>query len=879
MKNIAFFVVGLLLISGFAAIGVSQEASYRIKQETINLTFSDLQIKDSNVESYIELSINGADGCFYSSCAPILPRYSTKMSLPFGTKIIDINCKTDNVQSIKLPKKIVPAPTPVMPGIEEESGGKYIIDTTIYSSEELYPNAWFGYHTGGGLDEKLEHKTFLIIEVFPVRYSPGSDTASYIEDIQLTVTYQEPENSPFPINSDYDMVIITTKKFKRTIQPLVDHKNSIGVSTYIKTTQDIYDEFAGYDKPEQIKRFIKYALETENIKYVLLVGGLKSYIFGESRDNENEGTKDWHVPVRYTNLVDAGATRDPGTISDLYYADIYDGSGDFCSWDSNNDKIYAKWVSISDRDILDFYPDVVVSRLPCRNKLEVKIMVNKIINYEDSAYGADWYDRFIVLGGDSFDDAGTDYIEGEIVCEQVINDYMTEFTPVRLYASYKDTDPDFVPNRKNFKREINMGAGHIFFDGHASPASWITHYPGIFDSWIPKGRIDLSVFPFMFNGKKLPILCVEGCHNNQFNVTVLFTYSDKDNTKHSWCYGTPVPECWSWWFTRKIGGGSMSAQGNTGLGLGATGENGDLDGDGITEPDILEALGGYFFICFYKTYDEDTEILGEVWAGAIKKYCDTHPGLSDQAHGKTLEQQLLIGDPSLLIGGYPAGNELRTEIVDAAAGVVGAPFENVIFQAESFNGQAPYTYEWDFDFDGEYDDFTGDIASWSWNKPDVYWISLRVTDANGDVDTYNTIVGIEFGATNPETPVGETDIQPGIEYTYTTSVNTQSGYWNNIYYKFSWGDGTETGWLDTPEATHSWSKMGFYKIKVQAMLTHQTIDELNGGEDTKFTDWSDALRVIVPRSHENQRPIYQLLQFIFDKFPNAFPLLRQLLNI
>jgi hypothetical protein len=877
MKKIAFFVAGLFIIGSFAAIGVSEEAG-DLKQEIINLTFSDLEITDSNVESFSMLSMNGAQGCIYIAGSPIMPRYSKKFTLPFGTEIVDIECQTGEVKAMKLTQKVVPAPTPVPVGMED-LGGEYITDSSIYESNDFYPTSWYDYHTGAGLDKDLNHKTFFVLNVYPVKYSPETDTVNYIENVQLTVTYQEPDSYPFPTMASYDMVIIAPKKFQRTLKPLVDHKNSIGISTYVKTTQDIYNQFTGYDKPEQIKYFIKTAVETEGIKYVMIVGGRTSLIFGEPRDNRNEGSEDYHVPVRYANIKEtSGSLWDPGLISDLYYADLYKSNGDFCSWDSDLDRIYAKWDATSGRDILDFYPDVVVSRLPCRNKLEVKIMVNKIINYEDSAYGNSWYDRFIVLGGDSFDDAGTNYNEGEIVCEQIIIDHMTEYTPVRLYASNKDSNPDYVPTTHNFLREIKPGAGHIFFDGHASPMSWVTHYPGEFDSWIPDGRIDITTLPKMKNKEKLPIMAVEGCHNSQFNVSILYCMSDGDNSQHSWCYGVPVPECWSWHFARKIGGGSLTAQGNTGLGYGATGENGDLDGDGIVEPDILEALGGFFFICYYKTYDEDSDILGEVWAGAITKYHDTHYGMSYQADAKTLEQQISFGDPSLKIGGYPAGKSLRTEIIGAAAGIPAAASEEVFMEAESFNGQAPYTYEWDFDFDGEYDDAAGKVASWSWDKPGVYWISLKVTDANGDVDTYNTVVGVEFDTNAPEKPVGTSEIKPGVEYKYTASIDTQNGYWNKNYYKFSWGDGTESGWLDTPEATHSWEEQGIYKVKVQAMLLHVSTSELDA-EDVKVTDWSDALRVNVPRTQESQRPIMQIIQFIYEKFPNAFPILRQLASL
>ena len=56
------------------------------------------------------------------------------------------------------------------------------------------------------------------------------------------------------------------------------------------------------------------------MKYVLLVGGMTSLITGDPRDDANQGTQDWWLPVRYTNNQEMGSTHDPGFISDLYYA-------------------------------------------------------------------------------------------------------------------------------------------------------------------------------------------------------------------------------------------------------------------------------------------------------------------------------------------------------------------------------------------------------------------------------------------------------------------------------------------------------------------------------------------------------------------------------
>jgi hypothetical protein len=208
------------------------------------------------------------------------------------------------------------------------------------------------------------------------------------------------------------MVIIAPSVFSDDLQRLIEHKNSFGVKTILKTTEEIYvDGYQGVDKPEQIKYFIQDALETWGIKYVLLVGGLKSLIWGKPRDDANQGTKDWHVPVRYNNLYDdpehplkATGIHDPGVISDLYYMDIYKEGGVFEDWDPNGDGIFAAWSKpgVDNDTHIDQFPDVSVGRLACRNNKEVKTMIDKIIKYEQNPADPSWFKKMIVVSGDGF---------------------------------------------------------------------------------------------------------------------------------------------------------------------------------------------------------------------------------------------------------------------------------------------------------------------------------------------------------------------------------------------------------------------------------------------------------------------------------------------
>ena len=356
MKHIIYFVVGILVLSGFSTLGMGDAGE---KQGNLRFSFSEPTIVEK--ESYIQLNSEGTDSWIFDAGSPMLPRRIETVTLPFGATVTDIYCVATGVESKVLSQKIMPAPQPMPLSDEVTFTTGPEMNPEIYDSEVLFPADWMSYHMGAGLDENNQHKTFLTINTYPVRYTPGSDTIYYASDIDVTVTYTVPDKTPFPANTEYQLVIIAPSKFSSALQPLVDHKIAKGISTTLKTTEDIYAEYTGYDKPEQIKYFIKDAIETWNTTYVMLVGGMKSRIYAVPRDSVSEGSKGWYLPVRYSSLM-TSPDDDPGYISDLYYADIYNATGDFCSWDSSGNHIYAEFGGIH-ADKLDLYPDVALGRL------------------------------------------------------------------------------------------------------------------------------------------------------------------------------------------------------------------------------------------------------------------------------------------------------------------------------------------------------------------------------------------------------------------------------------------------------------------------------------------------------------------------------------
>ena len=651
---VAIILLGNIAVSGFN-IETSETLKFEIKiSKPIEKELSIGDMKFSKIE------FEGNNALLSDENKPVLPMYRKIITLPFGSKINNIECKTSEINSIILLNKVIPASKSVILS-ELNNDFNLDFDENIYSSNKLYPENWITYYINGGLDENNVHKTILTIFVNPTRYNPVEDKIIYVENIKIIIDYNKPSKPLLNGNDEYDMVIISPSLFQQNIEPLIEHKYNIGIRTFLKTTEEIFNEYSGFDKPEKIKYFIKDSIENLGIRYVLIIGGLNSLIYAQRKDDCNQGSNDWYVPVRYTNVKEQGSVNDPGYISDLYYADIYDSDGNFSSWDSNNDEIYASWKFGSYRDDIDLLPDIYVGRLPCRNAREVNTMIDKIINYEStSPEEKPWFNKIIAIGGDTFGD-GTDIYEGEVETQKAI-DYMDGFEPVILWTSNRDTG-GLTPEPENIIDTISEGSGFLHFAGHGSPELWYTYYPD------PNHEETVDNFmwyltPKCSNEDKLPVCVVGSCHGSQFNVTALSFLSlwlsrlgdllDIEALK-IWpgnC-GFPTPECFCWSLTKVLNGGTISTIGNTGIGYGRTGNSGDLDGDGIDDPDCIETNGGYLETLFFKAYGIDNiDILGETWGEAIRDYLYVFPGMSSQVHLKTIQQWILFGDPSLKIGGY-----------------------------------------------------------------------------------------------------------------------------------------------------------------------------------------------------------------------------------
>jgi hypothetical protein len=121
----------------------------------------------------------------------------------------------------------------------------------------------------------------------------------------------------------------------------------------------------------------------------------------------------------------------------------------------------------------------------------------------------------------------------------------------------------------------------------------------------------------------------------------------------------------------------------------------------------------------------------------------------------------------------------------------------------------------------------------------------------------------------PSQPSGQANGTKKELYSYTTSTTDPNA--DKVYYQWDWGDGTTSEWLGPYNSgavistTHQWTTKGSFNIKVKAKDT-------SGAESS----WSNPLPIKIRNWFINL--ILQILKWLFQRFPNVFPLLQQFMG-
>jgi hypothetical protein len=678
-KTIWILMTGILVLSGFEAT-----ASSDYELEKMTLSFSRLSVNEEG--SYAVLELDGADSVLTKGNHFIVPACVKTFTFPFGTKILNVECISRNIHKEKLCKALKVAPEPIIVGTpckvfpRGDNAPPVVLDT------------WYEYDVGTGLDGR-ERRVFVKVEVFPVQYYPHENIVEWAEEVEIVIKFKQPVQ-PLLFDEEYALLVITPAMFSDELEELVVHKNSRGVSTKLVTLDDVYNSVyfpaEGRDNQEKIKYFIKNAIENWGIRFVLLVGG--SYQF----------------PVRYTYVFISKEAPEPEIfVSDLYYADIYDSNGDFCSWDSNGNNLFGEYNWENRTDDVDLYPDVYLGRLACTNSKEVSTCVDKIITYENSkAYTKDWFNHLVVIGGDTFPGDDEAINEGEYVNEVII-DIMDGFVPTRIWASNGE-----VRRATNIDEAINKGAGFVDFSGHGNPWLWSTHPHENEDVWLPVGGYSNEDIKGLVNGDKLPMVITGACSTSKFNA---------------------VRDCFGWSFLSNPNGGGIISCGATALGYADWGKN--------AANVCIEKM----CINMFKAYKQQGAItFGEMWGKAINNYI--LPNM-DKYDYKTVEEWEPFGDPSLSIAAESKPPLKPAKPSGPISGTAGVEYTYSSTTTDPEGDDIYYLFDWG---DGETSGWIGPYpsdatveATHAWDEGD-YQIRVKAKDEHGALSEWSDPLSISM---------------------------------------------------------------------------------------------------------------------------------------
>jgi hypothetical protein len=161
-------------------------------------------------------------------------------------------------------------------------------------------------------------------------------------------------------------------------------------------------------------------------------------------------------------------------------------------------------------------------------------------------------------------------------------------------------------------------------------------------------------------------------------------------------------------------------------------------------------------------------------------------------------------------------------------------------------------------------------ATHTWTVLGTYNVKAKARDIWGAGSIWSDPLVVTITDNTPPnipTVTGPSQGKPGNAYLFnfvTTDPQSQ-----DISYFIDWGDNTTSDWLGPylsgteTHVTHSWTTTGTYTVKVKAK------DVL-----TSESNWG-TLAVKIPTKFI---PGQNFVQWLFERFPNAFPIIRHLLG-
>ncbi len=272
-----------------------------------------------------------------------------------------------------------------------------------------------------------------------------------------------------------DYIIITHNHFIQDVQPLADYRAQQGLRTIVVDVQDIYDEFNdGILNPKAIREFLNYAYhnwQPPAPTYVFLIG-------------------DTNIDIKNKpNFVPTMQVQIPG----------YGSSG-------------------SDHQFVTFrgedsFPDMLIGRMPANNRVDLRIFIERTINYETSSSVGSWHKRFLMLAGS---DLRFHWQTSQLITHNQLN---AKYETQRIYAPHTDNpiltaDSTLTPIGRRVIDGFNDGASIVNYIGHGGGGRWASSR--MLDFQDPEQNLtNISQLPFVVS-----MTCYTGAFEGNKNSLV-----------------------------------------------------------------------------------------------------------------------------------------------------------------------------------------------------------------------------------------------------------------------------------------------------------------------------------------------------------------------
>ncbi len=587
----------------------------------------------------LELSINGLKNDPRPD-ALSLPWETINIDLPVGTVIGDLTLRTTDMDifSFSAPIRINPTAIP----------NDYTTGPLPGSEPLPPPETNMEWEIGTGIDmETYETTAKMSIKLHPLL--PVGDELHLIRSGSIHVSYSYPEPFSATRAEAYDMLIIAPDAFADGLKDYRDYRNNTGTTNTLVTLEeiltDVHWDIQENDTQEEIKRFIYLARINWGVDFVMLAG-----------DQDRIPARHVMVLDGYDDTYTSGSQDGRFVPSDLYYSDLFEGGGtDFCGWNDyrvgDSELLWGESTSTyPNRDGMDFLPDVLLGRITPSTTGELEIMLNKIIDYELNARDSVWFNNATLCGTDTF--LQYQYPEGEIVSDLIANNYLTSFNITKHYES--------LGNLTSIASTVNRGCGFFEMADHGTYTGWG------FTGDTPSGAVRSSTVSSLDNYYMLPVVVLDACLTSGFdNENASSTTDGKDPVYGYWYYppgfSSSSRDSLAEKFHLNPDGGGIATYGATRVGWGIS---------GYGHP---TSLSGYMNTRFFKAYSDGRTRAGELIAQAVTDYRN-NLGISGTHDVKTVTEYVLLGDPSLNIGGI---NSTNARIELDSDEVSGLPGENI----------------------------------------------------------------------------------------------------------------------------------------------------------------------------------------------------------